>query len=477
MRDRKRRLENFQPYDYTGIQEHLTKMAGKGWMLEKLTSFGWLYRRCEPQELTFAVTWFSEASDFNPEPTENQKTFYDYCAEAGWQLIAEWAQMQIFCYMPEEGSSLSEVPVPLETEESVKLRNIHRSMKKNYLPSNLVLLAIALLQVGMQLWITDGVVDFITDGTRMFLIVIWMILGLFILGNLVDYGVWYRRSLRSIEEGGGCVENRGGYQKVARTLPIIMVVLLVLWVAYLPEKKFLWGGLLGLLLVTAATTAVYGVKSLMKRRKASRRKNLTATALTCILVSFGSTALLVFFAIAGLTSGLFNDKPTRVYTTTMASGQEWEWEAYDDDIPLKVEDLVATDCQRYSYEREDDASIFAHKITARQDCIPGGEEGPELRYEVLDVKIPFLYNACVEDYLKQKAQWLSRWGENPGSGYVKIETEEIWKAQEVYQVLSGNEPRWEYLVCWERRIVAIDFDWEPTVDQIQIAVQALKPGI
>ena len=129
MKTIKRRFEQFLFYDYTGIEAHLEKMAMKGWQIHKITPFYWEYYRIEPQMLTFTVTYFSDASEFNPYPTENQQTFHEYCKAAGWQLVAEHAQMQIFC-------SEQANPTPIETEESVKLKAIHRAMKKNFMPSN-----------------------------------------------------------------------------------------------------------------------------------------------------------------------------------------------------------------------------------------------------------------------------------------------------------------------------------------------------
>ena len=62
MKDKKRRIEAFSFFDYTGIARHLSKMAGKGWMLEKITNFGWTYRRITPKKLTFCVCDFPKAS-------------------------------------------------------------------------------------------------------------------------------------------------------------------------------------------------------------------------------------------------------------------------------------------------------------------------------------------------------------------------------------------------------------------------------
>lgn len=35
MSERKRRFENFALYDYQGVEAHLSRMAAKGWRLEK----------------------------------------------------------------------------------------------------------------------------------------------------------------------------------------------------------------------------------------------------------------------------------------------------------------------------------------------------------------------------------------------------------------------------------------------------------
>ena len=57
MKDRKRRFETFSFYDRTGIEAHLKKMAEKGWMISEMTTLGWIYKRVEPESLTFAVSY------------------------------------------------------------------------------------------------------------------------------------------------------------------------------------------------------------------------------------------------------------------------------------------------------------------------------------------------------------------------------------------------------------------------------------
>ena len=78
MKDIKRRVELFSLYDRSGMEEHLAKMAEKGWLLEKIGAYLWTYRRIEPKQLTFSVCYFPKASQFDPEPSEAQETFYDF---------------------------------------------------------------------------------------------------------------------------------------------------------------------------------------------------------------------------------------------------------------------------------------------------------------------------------------------------------------------------------------------------------------
>ena len=145
MKKTKRRLETFSFYDRTGLESHLTRMAEKGWLLEKIGQFFWTYRKIEPKTLTFSVTYFPEASQFDPGPSEEQEAFYDLCAHSSWQLAAASAQLQVFY---NEGPD----PVPIDTDPVLEVESIHRTMKKSLIPSHLAMLALAVFQVVMFVW-------------------------------------------------------------------------------------------------------------------------------------------------------------------------------------------------------------------------------------------------------------------------------------------------------------------------------------
>lgn len=87
MKETKRRLERFSFFDHTGMERHLEDMAAQGWMVEKAGGL-WRYRRCEPRKVRFAVTFYPRASMFDPEPTEGELMFREFCEETGWKFAA-----------------------------------------------------------------------------------------------------------------------------------------------------------------------------------------------------------------------------------------------------------------------------------------------------------------------------------------------------------------------------------------------------
>ena len=145
MKDTKRRFEWFSFYDHTGIEKHMERMAEQGWLLEKIGNFTWHYRRIEPKKVTFSVSYFPRASMFDPGPSEEQETFYDFCAHTGWTLAASSAQMQVFYNDRPD-------PVPIDTDPALEVDAIHKAAKKSWLISQIMLLAVGALNFGQFLW-------------------------------------------------------------------------------------------------------------------------------------------------------------------------------------------------------------------------------------------------------------------------------------------------------------------------------------
>ena len=127
MKDTKRKLMPFTFYDRSGIERLLEEEAPKGWMLEKTSATGWIYRRIEPARIHFAVVYFPSATAFDPAPSDAQLRFQDFCEHTGWELISSNIQLQIYC-------NRNENPIPIETDPVIELENIHASVKKDISP-------------------------------------------------------------------------------------------------------------------------------------------------------------------------------------------------------------------------------------------------------------------------------------------------------------------------------------------------------
>jgi hypothetical protein len=96
MKQKKHDLIPFSFYDLTGIARHLEKQAARGWMIEKISNFGWRYRAIPPQKLHFTATYYPPASDFEPEPSDGELTFQDFCLHSGWKFAGSNGPLQVF---------------------------------------------------------------------------------------------------------------------------------------------------------------------------------------------------------------------------------------------------------------------------------------------------------------------------------------------------------------------------------------------
>ena len=103
-----------------------------------MSALFWPYRRIEPKKIRFSISYYASISDFEPEPTEEQQEFNDFCEHSGWKLAASSVQMQVFYNENED-------PVPIETDPELELENLHRYAKKTALKTYPLLLLISLL--------------------------------------------------------------------------------------------------------------------------------------------------------------------------------------------------------------------------------------------------------------------------------------------------------------------------------------------
>lgn len=459
MRNRKRRIESISFFDHTGISEHLEEMASKGWMIEKIGNTGWIYRRIEPKKIHFAVSYYPKASEFDPEPTEDQKMFHDFCAHTGWQLACTSAQMQIF-YNEREN------PTPIETEPELELQAIHASAKKGFIFSYIVLLAISLLNGA--LWISNLLgdpIDLLSSPARLFSGFAFLLLALLCMVELICYFRWYSKAKIAAEQGEFLrVKSTSKFQKTVLYMVIIGAVLWMLNSLIYGSvlQKFLF--ILMCIYMPAVFVIVNAVKEFLKRRKASRAVNRTVTILTSFIIAFVLLGTITFGTLYASRHGLFADKNEETYEHNGMT-----WVIHQDELPLVIEDLIDVNYHGYIKERSGDMSLLLGQLEMRQYPRYDAEnykDIPRLEYTMTIVNVPSLYEMCKNHMIDKKDETDDA---NVPEGFKQVYLEQDqapWKANEVYQLSCQDSGALNsYLLCYDDRIIEISFDWEPTEEQ------------
>ncbi len=295
----KREIPNYLPFDYEAVEAHLEKMAAKGWRLVNAGTNVWKYRQAEPARVKYAVTYAADASVYDSEPTESQKTLADFCARGGWVKVSDWAQVQIFC-------SEEENPVPIETDEEIRLEVIKSAMKKNFIPSNVVLVII----LAFNLWrVATGFfynpLPCLSSWLMLLSLTFAVVAFMLVAADLAGYFIWVRKSERSIEEGGTCCG-----VKILRTLNrwclVFAVIYLLLYVVSALQEgqsdmaKYMVFFLLGFVCLVAALDKT---REFMKSKGASRSGSRTVVIVVDVIMAFVLVFGVRYFVSSGDDSG------------------------------------------------------------------------------------------------------------------------------------------------------------------------------
>ncbi len=433
MKETKRRFEFFQFYDKTGIARHLEKMASEGWLLEKMSAFTWTYEKIEPKKMQFAVSYYATITDFEPEPTEEQQTFNEFCEHAGWKLAASTVQMQIFY-------NENENPVPIETDPALEIANLHRKVKKTVFPSY-VLLLLCSFMLGASFigtWLGDPVY-LLSSALKMFTGA-WSIITLvYTLTEILSYCIWRKKALKMAQQGEFLETH--GHRTLGYAVLIFMFVSLFFYVISLGNMGFRFYMTAFLLVFLSGFFVVNGVKNLLKKKKVRARTNMVLTSVASFLVAFILMGAVNFITFRGIQNGIFED-------------------GYDG-LPIKIGELLDIDDSNYLQSHSTEDSVFLGQDTSSQHPYDNGP-GYSMAYTVTEIKIPFLYDFVVEQ-LYQYDEWR---GYDTEYTYEEIDAEE-WGANQARELHKDGKPDNRFLICYDKYVLEIAVDWEMTKEQKQ----------
>ena len=81
---RKYEYNFYEPYQYEDLQEHLERMATRGWILERMDPHFLVYRRGGPGLIRYALAYHPEVADMDSSRLPRLEDYAYLCRRAGW---------------------------------------------------------------------------------------------------------------------------------------------------------------------------------------------------------------------------------------------------------------------------------------------------------------------------------------------------------------------------------------------------------
>ncbi|MBD5150625.1 MAG: DUF2812 domain-containing protein [Oscillibacter sp.] len=457
-RDKKRQLIWYQIDDTETIAHHLEKMAAKGWLLEEADNWWYTYRRAKPAQVRYTATFFPDASVFDAGPTAGQETYIDYCRAAGWELAAVYGPIQYF-------RSTRPDPVPIETDEAVKLAAVRRTMRKTFVFSYALLLLLPAVNLPLM-WkqFQWDPLDFLCSNSKLATVALMTGIIIFVAGMLLDYLIWVLRSRYSVAHGGTCRRPHTRFRMWfnAGMLALCAAVLLGYFM-----------NLAGLRATLMIYLVIYGGIMLLSRWVLRRLKRSGASRgdirglfivfaiVAGLVVGFATPFLFARLAGAGI---IYKDRePAESYTYT-SRDFSFTRGIYRDKLPLTLEDLgyTVTEDDHCSYRAEISRSPLAVHSEYTQEAMNLDSDLPRLYYQTYDSRWSWMLEKCWEELTR---------AEEDDPWPMRELTPAPWGAEEACR----REGLTSYFLLYPDRIVTFSLGEDASPRQLDVIIQALQP--
>ena len=446
------RFPFFPFYDRVGMERYLERMAKKGWMLEHMGNYIWTFTACTPKQVHFTVSYYSKGSAFDPELTEGQKMLEELCSHGGWKLMDSQAEIMVF-------ASEEENPIPIHTESATELDQLEKSSTK-YIFGWGVVLFIILVQLLMSIQnLRSNPVPFLASTLSLVCGITLPLLGIVIVLELLIWFYWRKKARMAVEQEEPLPPVRG-----CAFLEKIILMLFMMGIVWglLEENQpgVRFNILLVLFAIVFLNLAVNGARLFMKKRKASKEKNMAVTLIVDVVMATFLTAILCW-------SGMQDSSNEMVPA--------------DDELILTAEELCGVPQPGATLESQYEGSVLITHIQGWDigDADIPKEDRASLSYEIVDADTRFVYDWIF--------QWMSHrydhyvdyeeWDETSELRYVYTPADaEPWDAEAVWRLKKGDEPTDIYLICWDDRILELETGWELSESQIEVAAAKFKPN-
>lgn len=356
--------------------------------------------------------------------------------------------MQVF-YNPEADA------VPIHTDPALEVESVHKACKANFLRMYKVLLVISLIPtllflssvISDTLRILSSPMDLMTG-------VVWLCLFLLCAVELTAYYRWYRRA-RKVAEHDIFLDTPSTalFQQV---ILVILVPFIAYWAANLifgSEPLMAWVAVMVFLCFVAVAFLVGAVKQLLKRRLFSSIANRLLSAAFSFIITY-----LLIDAVISVGIHIAKNLPAEQLFPHM-------------ETTLRVSDLMETEYSDYLTTGSPKDSLLMTWLDIHQRHGFDDEASPdipEIRYRLLMVKVPEIYDFCAGQ-MKRLIVLSASWDGEPAE-----QDAAPWGADRAYRLVTddGTEKN-VYLLCYQDRLTWIEFNWTPITEQMTIVGEKL----
>lgn len=203
------------------LASYLNQMALKGWHFKEWR-FGLVFEKGEPENATYAVEVFSEASENDTRPSPTTKEFAEYCEAAGWKLIDGKQKYCIFKKIQEDAVDI------LTPEERV-----NNAFKATITGSNLALLFLYALNACLQVFnLTSFFSTHIFSKSSLYSVLVWVLLFIMLLIKLTYAFIKKHQLMRKINNGEDVYLGKNNKKGLRINGSNVMLFLLILLLGY-----------------------------------------------------------------------------------------------------------------------------------------------------------------------------------------------------------------------------------------------------
>ena len=422
-------LVRYTAYNVTGMKLHLEKMARSGWLIDHINNNFWCYKKIEPTNLSFTVSYFAKASAFEPEKSAGQETFEEMAAHDGWKLMAENAKLQIYANENQDAT-------PMYTDAESEVNAIIKSTK-SFIYTAIMLIAI----VGLNFFsvfrgFKADPLMFLADMSLLFITIGVIILLVNMLSILIRYFIWKHKALKAIEDDEFIETAKSDFSFQTQIVVIAMVVMLsgVIASGNLAMASMMLCTFFGIMIMYFIVDAF---RNLLRKKKVDKDTNLFFTIFVDIALALVLAFAVTSFAINTDVNDSYNGNQVLMKTSDFIDGES---------------DKMLNEYKESPFIRYNYAYSYA---TVNEN----------FSYKVIDVKLESLEAFALEKMLDSYHDYGLSYDEEgrpikEGNYYYQEIDAAMFKADKAYQLWGYDNARNDYLIKYGKRLVELKFSWE-----------------